>query len=212
MRPSSKGLARLVLPLIASATCLHAGVDEKDARVAAVLRFRTAQERKDVAAQRALLAADSRVWYEKKEGPGEQREPDGGGGTWADWDHFFRSENVLEDAVAEGPTVRATIREINDWYRLVGRPPSRYYMTYYLDASGRIEGTLVHQIPGAPKTADRLPEFKDWARSERPGLLEKLMPEGKIVPSLDRAKLWKDALLAWRQAKGLPDPLHGAKD
>lgn len=128
--------------------------------------------------------------------------PEAGGGSWADWDRFFRSETALEDAVVEGSTVRTTIREINDWYRLVERPPSRYHVTYFFDAARRIEGTLVHQIPGAPKQSDRLPEFKEWARAERPGLLEKLMPEGKIVPSLDRAKLWKEALLAWRTSRG----------
>ncbi len=198
----------LLLCLIATATCLGAEIDGTHPLVVSVLHFRTAQEKGDVATQRALLSADSRIWYEKKEGPGERREPETGRGSWADWDRFFRSETVLEGAVVEGRTVRTTIREINDWYRLVERPPSRYHMTYSFDAAGRIEGTLVHQIPGASKSSDRLGEFKEWARAERPGLLEKLMPEGKIVPSLDRAKLWKQSLVAWRKARGLPDPLQ----
>jgi hypothetical protein len=30
------------------------------------------------------------------------------------------------------------------------------------------------------KPADRLAEFKEWARAQRPGVLEQLMPEGKL--------------------------------
>jgi hypothetical protein len=208
MRCSQKRLARFLLVLVATATCLRAGIDSENPLAASVLRIRTAQAKGDVTTQSALLSADSRIWYENKEGPGEMRQPEARGGSWGDWDSFFRSESVREDAVVEGRTVRTTIREINDWYRLVDRPPSRYYMTYYFDATGRIEGTLVHQIPGVPRSQGRLSEFEEWARTDRPGLLEKLMPEGRIVPSLDLAKLWKESLLAWRKARGLPGPLQ----
>ena len=106
----------------------------------------------------------------------------------------------------EGRSVRTTMSEINDWYRLVDRPPSRYHMTYYFDAAGKITGVLVHGIPGEPKPSDRLSEFQEWARANRPGLLERLMPEGKLDPALEKAKLWKASLLEWRKAAGLPIP------
>jgi hypothetical protein len=32
------------------------------------------------------------------------------------------------------------------------------------------------------------------------------MPEGKLDPALERARLWEDSLLAWRKAAGLPVP------
>ncbi len=56
------------------------------------------------------------------------------------------------------------------------------------------------------KDTDRLPEFEAWARKNRPGLLERLMPDGKIDPALERARLWKTSLLEWRTAAGLPTP------
>jgi hypothetical protein len=99
------------------------------------------------------------------------------------------------------------VSEVNDWYRLVDRPPSEYFATYWLDERHRITGILIHQIPGRPKAADRLADFKAWARSKRPGLLEKLLPEGKIDPAEDKARLFRSALLEWRRDAGLPDPL-----
>jgi hypothetical protein len=43
------------------------------------------------------------------------------------------------------------------------------------------------------KPADRLAEFKEWARAQRPGVLEQLMPEGKLDPALEKAEPWKAA-------------------
>jgi len=101
------------------------------------------------------------------------------------------------------------VSENNDWYRLVDRPPSRYDVTCDFDAAGKITGVLVHGIPGEPKSSDRLPQFKEWARAHGPGLLERLMPEAKLDPALEKAKLWKTSLLGWRKAAGLEIPKDG---
>ena len=74
------------------------------------------------------------------------------------------------------------------------------------EEAGKIVGVLVHGNPGEPKPVDRLAEFKEWARAHRPGLLERLMPEGKLDPALEKAKLWKASLLEWRKASGLEIP------
>jgi hypothetical protein len=79
-------------------------------------------------------------------------------------------------------------------------------VTHDLDAAGKIAGVLGHAVPGEPKSADRLAEFEAWARENRPRLLEKLMPEGKLDPTLEKAKLWKVSLLEWRKAVGLGIP------
>jgi hypothetical protein len=170
-----------------------------DPLVATVQRYREAKEKDDLATQRSLLAPDARMWFETKEGPGSKLGEPGSGDPWKDWDEFFRSESKVEDTVVEGESVRLTMSETNDWYRLVERPPSRYHVTYDFDGDGKITSVLVHGIPGAPKTADRLGDFKEWAKANRPGLLETLMPTGKIDPALDKAKLWKASLLEWRE-------------
>jgi hypothetical protein len=189
MRPIA--IALIVLHTLAYAA------DANDPLVATVTKYREAKKRDDLATQRSLLAPGARMWFEKKEGEGSKLGEEGGGDPWKDWDDFFRSESKVEETVVDGRSVRLTMSETNDWYRLVERPPSRYYMTYDLDAQGRIASVLVHGIPGE-KSKDRLPEFKEWAKANRPGLLEKLMPDGKLDPALDKAKLWKASLLEWR--------------
>jgi len=60
-----------------------------------------------------------------------------------DWDRYFRSTSSVDGFIVEKRTVRLTVTEVNDWYRLVDRPPSRYYMSYDFDDRGRITGVLV---------------------------------------------------------------------
>lgn len=183
-----------------------ASVDASNPLVATVLRYRDAKRRNDRDAQRATLATDARMWFETRDGQGSKLDAESDGDPWAGWDRFFRSEGILEAAVVTARSVRATVSETNDWYRLVDRPPSRYYMTYDFDEGGRISGVLVHSIPGEPKPHDRVDEFKTWARANRPGLLEKLMPDGKLDPALEKAKQWKVSLFEWRRAAGLGLP------
>lgn len=182
--------------LVLLPTILPAAIDEDSPLVATVTKYREAKKKGDLPTQRALLAPGARMWFEKKEGEGSKLGEEGSGDPWKDWDAFFRSESSLEETVVLERTVRATVRETNDWYRLVDRPPSRYYMTYDFDDAGKIAGVLVH-----------LADFKAWAEASRPGLLETLMPEGKLDPALDKAKLWKSSLLAWRKAAGLSNRL-----
>lgn len=169
-----------------------------------VVRFREAR-RTDPEAARALVSPGARIWFQTREGPGSPLDATGSG-PWAPWDRHFRSRSTMERADVSGRDVRIVVQEINDWYRLVERPPSRYHITYTFDESDRIHAVLIHAIPGEPRRADRLAEFETWARENHPGLLAELMPEGNIDPR--RAAQFKRALLAWRAESGLPNPLE----
>lgn len=91
--------------------------------------------------------------------------------------------------------------EINDFYRLTERGPTPVNLTYYFDPDEKITGILVFS---AGKTADRFEEFKKWAEKNRPADLKYLMPEGEIIPTLDRAQKWRVLLNEWRKSIGLP--------
>jgi hypothetical protein len=177
--------------------------------VAALRRYRAARDRQDVEGARAVLAADARIWFETREDPGAPVDP-AAGGPWADWDRFFHSESAFADPRIREREMRVTVSEVNDWYRLVNRPESTYYMTYGFDESGRIASILVHPIPKLPKVEDWLDSFEAWARVRHPGLIERLKPGGRIDPALDKAKHWTEALLEWRKEAGLPNPIGPA--
>jgi hypothetical protein len=46
-------------------------------------------------------------------------------------------------------------------------------------------------------------EFKAWERAHDPAALDDLLPGGKLVPDLARARRWKRDLTQWRAATGL---------
>lgn len=178
-----------------------------DALVAATLRYRDAKKRRDAEGQRTALASGAKLWFERKEGAGSSLEPSAeSGDPWADWDRIFHSTSTVEATAVDGQTVRLTISEVNDWYRLVGRSRSRYHVNYDFDAQGKIAAVLVRGIPDVPELADRLEDFKTWARANRRGLVDRLMPGGKLDPTLEKAKLWKTSLLEWRKSAGLEIP------
>ena len=105
---------------------------------------------------------------------------------------------------AGGDSAVFQLAESNEWYRLVDRAPSATELTYWFDGEDRITGTLERGLPQDPSARGRLAEFKSWEFRHDPTTLAYLLPDGKLVPDLARAKRWKQALTAWRKAAGLP--------
>ena len=195
----------ILLAAAALLTAVPATADEPSKLTDVVDAYRAAKKRGDHEAAATYLSEDSRIWFEKKEGPGKKRGK-GGAGPWAEWDEFFKSTSkAVGKYQVEGRDVSILMEETNDFYRLIGRPPSRYRATYYIDDAGKISGVLIASARKGPRV-DRFDEFKEWARENRPDTLKQLMPEDEIVPSLENAKLWKKVLSEWRAATGL-DPI-----
>ena len=186
-----------------SGTAMAIDTPESHPLVLIVQEYRRAVAQRDTAAMRRLQAPRAGIWFEKKEGDGRRLDA-GGKGPWADWDRFFHSRAEALEYVVDGRSVRVTNREINDWYRLLEREPAPYYIFYFLDTDGRIEGKLIQGIPGIESPPDRLDEFKTWAAKKDPGLLEELLPKGRIDPALEKARVWKEKLIEWRLESGLP--------
>jgi len=168
--------------------------------------YRAAVRDGDIERVGAMQAPDARVWFEERKGEGRPLDAQGKG-PWAEWDAFFRARSTQTEFAIEAGAVRFTNQETNDWLRLIERTAQPYHVFYFIDANGRISGKLIRAIDGAPPAPDRLDEFREWAEVHHPGLMEFLMPDGRIDPHPDKARLWKQRLLEWRHAAGLPDVL-----
>jgi hypothetical protein len=155
----------------------------------------------DEAAARALMAPDSRIWFTQRSGPGE---PWGLVSKWTHWDDFFRSQNTYTNFREAGDVVTADGTEINDFYRLIERPPQKFRATWWLDGSGRIAGFLYEPRGSTATGEDRLEQFEAWARKAHPAELDYLMPGGRFDPTGDRPERFRAILLEWRKAAGLP--------
>lgn len=196
----------------ATSDAQHAPVDTATAKapehrwIRLAREYRRAVTEGDTARVAALQAPNARVWFDEKSGPGRPLSAKGKG-PWADWDAFFRARSRQSDYVVEGNAVRFTNLETNDWFRLVERVSLPYHILYFFDDEDRIAGKLVRAIEGQERPPDRQDEFEAWAAKKHPGLLATLMPDGRIDPRLENARLWKKHLQEWRADVGLPDVL-----
>lgn len=170
--------------------------------VTKVQAFRAAVKGGDTETAAGYLAADPRVWYGRKQGPGRRLTV--AGGPWRHWDRFFKSQSTSSDMNAGQSTVSYIITETNDYYRLIDRPPTKVGVTYYFNADGKITGRLISGVPGVKRPPDRLPDFKRWCEQEHPGALEAIEFSPDKPPTLAVATRWKTLLVEWRAAQSLP--------
>ena len=181
---------------------MKGGVVTKDALgIARVQELMAARKAGDEAAASALMAPDPRIWFDKRSGPGEAW---GLVSKWSHWDDYFHSRNDYSGFREAGDVVTADGTEINDFYRLIERPPQKFRATWWMDASGKISGFLYEPRGSTAAVEDRFDQFKEWARKTKPAELDYLMPGGRIDPTGDRPERFHAILLEWRKAAGLP--------
>ncbi len=175
-----------------------------DHRIETVKRFQAARERGDLAAARALLGPDPRIWFDidERQGPGQPWSL--GTGDWDRWDRFFHRKIAYSDWKRHGDRVTAIGRETNDYYLLLDWEPKPLALTWWFNSSGKISGFMFHAVRDAPSRS-RLQEFEAWAKKNRPEEIAYLKPKGRIDPSRDRPERWRALLVEWRKAAGLPE-------
>jgi len=170
--------------------------------------FQSAKKSGNFTKAAEYLAPEARVWFENKEGPGKPLRAQGG--PWAEWDRFFHAVTTKSPPTVKQNAVQFTFAETNDFFRLIDRAPRRAKAAWWFDGQGRIQGVLYQRIP-ATESRDRLDEFLSWLDKKDPGQRAFLMPDGEIVPDLERARRWRERLIEWRTDAGLPSvPLEGA--
>ena len=185
----------LLLPLAAAA-------DDPPEHIATVEAYKAARDSDEPERVWDYLAEDSRIWFEKKTGPGKARSRETGKGPWAAWDDYFNASSTqVGEWEAGADSVAGVFDEINDFYRLCERGPSRMRIVYYFDGEGRISGTL---IQGVSSSKSRYAEAEAWIREHFPDDHARLLVQGDIIPGLENAERWKTLLIMWRDEVGLP--------
>jgi len=165
-------------------------------RLRRVNDYRHAARSNDSLALRSLLAREARLWFETLEGPGMLIRHTGKG-PWAEWDEFFGAQSVVLRHEIDDSSVTVVSNEMNEFYRLIHRPPTPVNIRYIFDGDLKICKILISR---AAKPIDKMDEFKRWMKAKYPEMVRYLLPDGEIVPSLDRARKWKELLLEWRQS------------
>lgn len=163
-------------------------------------KFRELLEKKDNESARGLMAPRPRRWWGGRDGGGLPWEIDEVQ-EWEAWDRHFRSKKEVVRWEAGEQRVIALIRETNDYYALLERPPVLNEATYFFDDQGRIEGLLIRAVGERPR--GRTDEFMAWAKENAPDELAVLMPEGEIDPSGENPRRFRELLDRWRRDSGL---------
>jgi hypothetical protein len=192
---------QLAILLFGASNILSQKKNEDHPLVQKVKAYRQVSADHDTARVQALLAKGAARWYEKKEGPGMPIKP-AGKGPWSDWDEYFKGKSEIASYKVDSNQVTIRLMEINDYYRLIERGPAPTNLTYYFNQEGKITGILVFR--DATLIKDRYKEFEQWAKKNRSADLKYLLPDGEIIPTLDRAKKWRIILNEWRRSIGLP--------
>lgn len=160
--------------------------------------YRAAKRSGDYATAGQYLADDARIWFGRKEGPGNPLTVRGG--PYRHWDKEFNSRSIKKKMKVRGRTLSYVAYENNDYFRLIERQPTPARVTYYFDEQGRITGMLYKGLSSKEdRPPDRRAEFDRWAAERYPGLLDS--PEMEIPNNPGR---WRELLTEWRADVGLP--------
>jgi hypothetical protein len=147
-----------------------------------------------------MMNDDARRWWERREGDGVPWRP-GVRGPWSGWDEHFHADGVVVQWKESDRAATATVRENNDYFRLLERGEMTNEVTYFFDAAGRIDGLLVRAAGERPP--GKTEEFLAWAKVHAPDELTELMPRGEIDPSGDHPQRFRHLLNRWRRESGL---------
>lgn len=190
------------MPLLGLIVAVLLAADPKTDLVARAKAFRAHLDAGRYDAARAMMAPDAHRWWGKHEGPGGPWTVGPASGPWAAWDAHFRSKGEVTAWNRGDRSATAVVRETNDYYRLLDRPPVTNEIVYLFDAQGRIEGLVIRSAGERPQ--GRTDAFVAWAKAHAPDEIQALMPDGEIDPSGDHPERFRKLLVRWREAAGLP--------
>ena len=151
------------------------------------------------------FAADTvRLWFDKKEGdPILQIKGEGSTGKWKEWDEEMKSSSTYDSLWFDTKenTVKGFFQEDNEFYRLIGKSPTKTIRTYWFNKNDKIHEILIYWIPEAnTTTAENLKPIVAWAMEHDSLEIQQLYPNSRLVPSKENAIRWKKLLTKYNEA------------
>jgi hypothetical protein len=157
---------------------------------------------KDLETALSCLAEDYRIWFEKKEGEGIQRNE---AEKMLQWDFALRPNRPVQHCFEQPGRVLCKIHEDNDFSRLIDFPGWEANTTYWINEDGLIMSQLYVTALNQPEWRPYLDKAIPWLTENRPEELHKILPDGLFSQSPESAHIWVEVLTDWRKAAGLPD-------
>lgn len=148
--------------------------------------------------ERWNFTADTvRLWFDERSGePILRIKGQASNGKWKAWDEEMRTiieiDSIWYDDNAHA--VSGYFYENNDFYELIGKPPTKTLRTYWFEEM-KIRDILIYWIPEVNTTSDVFLEpIVSWAEIYANDEILELYPNNKIVPSKENAIKWRNLI------------------
>lgn len=136
-----------------------------------------------------------RLWFDDKNGePILQIRDQESTGVWKQWDEEMNSVSDYDSIwfYQEENAIKGYFYENNDFYRLIGKGPTKTLRTYWLNERNLVKEILIYWIPEEnTHTSEHLKPIVEWALEYDSVEIRELYPDNRIIPSLENAQRWK---------------------
>ena len=136
-----------------------------------------------------------KLWFDNKKGnPLLQIKGEKSTSPWKAWDEEMHSETDYDSIWFDNDenAIKGYFYENNDFYSLIGKPPTKTLRTYWFNNENKIEEILMYWIPEENKTSSvYLKPILDWAHINYPNEIKNIYPNNEIKPSKENARIWK---------------------
>lgn len=146
-----------------------------------------------------------KLWFDDKKGdPILRYKRMKATGRWKEWDEEMNSTSSYDSLWfdEDDRTIKGYFYESNDFYELIGKPPTKTLRTYWLDQNNKINEILIYWIPEEnTTTGEHLKPIVEWTLQYDSTEIQILYPNSRIVPSAENARRWKKLLQKYNEAK-----------
>jgi|GEM_PF-2691817 len=145
------------------------------------------------------------LWFDDKDGePILQIKGMKPGGRWKEWDKEMKAESNYDSLwfdISEH-AVKGYFFENNEFYQLIGKPPTKTLRTYWFNQNNKIHEILIYWIPEEnTTTGEKLKPIVEWAMKYDSTEIQYLYPNNQLIPSEENARRWKDLLKKYHEAE-----------
>ncbi len=138
-----------------------------------------------------------RLWFEKLSGePILRIKGQVSKGRWKEWDEEIHTIIEMDSIwyVENIQAVQGYFYENNDFYELIGKPPTKTLRTYWFEKD-KIHEILIYWLPEENTPSDIFLEpIVSWAEIYAKDEIIELYPNNTISPSKENAKKWRNLI------------------
>ena len=142
-----------------------------------------------------------KIWFENKSGdPIRRIKGQKKTGPWAEWDKEFKSYSEPDSLWTDvkSNSVSGKFFESNEFYGLIGKPPTETTRTFWFNTDNLISEILIVWKPGQKTSDYYLRPIVEWALKNDSLEITSLYPKEEIKPSAINAKRWRKLIIDYK--------------